>query len=86
MTEISQLCPCCNAEKHQATVNSCIKVTKIMQQEKLKKKHHPLCLCETCDEEIKTGKQMTNKWSRKCSLSKNETKRNIHECDLSPKR
>ena len=35
MTEISQPCPCCNAEKHQATVNSCIKVTKVMQQEKL---------------------------------------------------
>ena len=33
ITEISQPCPCCNTEKHQAAVNSCIKVTKVMQQE-----------------------------------------------------
>ena len=56
-----------------------------MQQEKLKK-HHALCLCKTCDEEIKTGKQMSDKWSKRSDSSRNETKRNTHEHDQSPKR
>ena len=45
-----------------------------------------MCLCDTCDEEIKTGKQTSDKWTKQNSSTKNETKRNIHECDLSPKR
>ena len=56
-----------------------------MQQEKVKK-HPPLSLCEIWDKEIKTEKQMSNKWSRQSSWDKNEAERNIYEYEPSPKR
>ena len=87
MNVIPQPCPCCNVEKHQATASSCIKAAKTTQettQERFKK-HHPLCMCEICDEEITKEKQEGNNWSTQKGPHKKENELDTHKHDPSPK-
>ena len=82
MIKVPQPCPCCSAEKHQATVRDCTNTAREKQNKMQGKagKHHALCMCETSDEETTNGK----KWESENGLSNKEKVSGAHRCDPSP--
>ena len=63
MTEIPQPCPCCNVEKHQATVSSCIKAAKTTQettQERLRNTIHCVCVKSVKKKSQKKNRMVTS--------------------------
>ena len=82
MIKVPQPCPCCNAEKHKTAAGNCRSTAREKQKKMPGKaeKHHALCMCETCDEEITNGKKWDND---KCSSNKEKVPE-THRCNPSP--